>query len=83
MVTLPDFSGNAEKLRDWLGQRGFLPWDKSEDAEERRLAGWVANAHAAHARGQLSQSDATALESLDGWTWGDGDDEFEKDTEAD
>lgn len=66
----PGFERSLGRLRAWLELRGCLPWDRSDDKEERQLAAWVTKVRAAHSEGRFSSAQAARLEALEGWRWG-------------
>eukprot|EP00928_Gymnodinium_smaydae_P011574 TRINITY_DN14254_c0_g1_i2.p1 TRINITY_DN14254_c0_g1~~TRINITY_DN14254_c0_g1_i2.p1 ORF type:complete len:714 (-),score=154.78 TRINITY_DN14254_c0_g1_i2:100-2241(-) len=68
--TFPGFEKGLAELREWLEARGCLPWEKSGDSAERRLAAWVRKVWAARGLGRLSTAQRRTLEELEGWSWG-------------
>eukprot|EP00933_Yihiella_yeosuensis_P028608 TRINITY_DN22447_c0_g1_i1.p1 TRINITY_DN22447_c0_g1~~TRINITY_DN22447_c0_g1_i1.p1 ORF type:complete len:919 (-),score=189.64 TRINITY_DN22447_c0_g1_i1:27-2783(-) len=72
-MRLAGFQASLEKLRNWLEQHAWLPWDKSEDKEEQKLGAFVAKAQSAFGKKVLDSKQAASLEELAdlGWTWGD------------
>lgn len=69
-IRLPRFEEWLAKVQDWLELRGCLPWEKSQDASERKLAAWVRRAQTTFGKSALPRDQAAALEELEGWTWG-------------
>lgn len=66
---LLDFETVLEELSGWLASRGHLPWEKSADRTERRLAAWVSKVRAAHANDWLTREQVALVSSLKAWRW--------------
>jgi len=69
-VSVRSFSVHVQKLGQWIADRGFLPWEGADNADERSLARWVCKMRAFRALGRLSEVEVEQLQSLDGWDWG-------------
>merc|ERR1712107_799375 len=64
------FESHAGSIRKFLQEHGHMPWVRSGDKEEQRLARWVERTFNNKSRGQLSDEHFQQLESIKGWSWG-------------
>ncbi|CAJ1334858.1 unnamed protein product, partial [Effrenium voratum] len=69
-VRLKGFDAFVKSLRSFVQGRGCMPWDKSSDKEERSLASSILKAQKAYGKRTLVEDQASVLEGLEGWTWG-------------
>lgn len=67
---MPSFKAHLAKLQAWLDKFGFLPYERSSNAEERQLGLWISKAVDAYAKRRLSQQQIDMLEQVEQWEWG-------------